>query len=96
MGSSQPANVLCDSRSQKQRSVVITYENAVVYRGVGDCFMMFKLHANRTLSHEFQAQKGYYVSLLLVCFLISSTANVTLEIRSVLKYTLLWVVCVHK
>jgi hypothetical protein len=84
MDSLQTKNVLCDSKSQKQRSVVITYENTVVYRDVGACSMMFKLHANRILSREFQAQKGCYVSLLLVCFFTSCTVNVMLGMCSVI------------
>jgi hypothetical protein len=84
MGSSQPRNVLSDSKSKKQRSVVITHENAVVYRDVGARSMMLKLHANHILSGKFQSQKGCYVSLLPVCFFTSNTVDVMLGICNVI------------
>ena len=77
--------MLSDSKNQKQRSVVITYENAVVYGDVGACSAMFKLPANRLLICEFHAQKGCYCSLLPVCIFTLNTANVILGICSVVK-----------
>lgn len=66
MGSSRPGNVLSDSKSPKQRTVFITYENAVVNEDVGACSMMFKLHANHILSCQFHANNRCYI--IYYCF----------------------------